>query len=130
MFLGETKMPRILMLLLLFISSTYILKADLAELPENAESIKVPLGLPPIPWPKIILILKKKPNFDGYSISKNDFLQMGLYHALLVVLQKKNFADHEITSSGIYAYKGSHNLQSVINSAYHSFYFGLLNESR
>ncbi len=115
-------MSRIL-ILLLCISISCFLKADVTELPENVEDLKIPLGLPPIPWPKDNPYSKKKAElgrllyFDK-RLSSDGTVSCATCHAI-----NATFCDHNPVSNGIYGNKGTRNSQTVINSAYHKHLF-------
>lgn len=94
-----------------------------ADFPEKADELKIPLGLPPIPWPKDNPYSSKKAElgkllyFDK-RLSSNGTISCASCHAI-----NETFADHKAVSDGIYGNKGTRNSQTVINSAYHKHLF-------
>lgn len=93
------------------------------ETVESIEEVKVPLGLPPIPWPKDNPYSKKKSElgrllyFDK-RLSADGTISCASCHSI-----SEDFADGRKVAIGIHGRKGSRNSQTVINSAYHKHLF-------
>lgn len=112
--------PLLLFFIVCSITTSFHLKANPNT--EN-ETLQVPLGLPPIPWPSDNPYSKKKVElgkllyFDK-RLSSNGTVSCASCHSI-----GDTFADHKMVSTGIYGNKGSRNAQTVINAAYQSRLF-------
>lgn len=89
----------------------------------DSEELNIPLGLPPIPWPKDNPYSKKKAElgrllyFDK-RLSSNGTVSCATCHAI-----QDAFTDAKPVSEGILGKKGTRNAPTVINTAYQSHLF-------
>lgn len=129
--LGAIKMKNLLILLSIVLIVTIIFfwrdNTKYAHvnslLIEEPEVLAIPLGLPPIPWPKENPYEQKKAElgrllyFDT-RLSSDGTISCASCHGI-----PKGFADHKKVSEGIRGNQGTRNSPTVINAAYHKLLF-------
>lgn len=103
-----------------------IASLSLSSPPSIAESLPVPLGLPPVPWPADNPYSAKKAElgrllFFDPRLSSDGTISCASCHS-----PTRGFAEHKPLSEGILGRKGDRNSPTIINSAYlkHLFWDG------
>jgi cytochrome c peroxidase len=115
-FCGSMKNRIFLTLLLTFLAINALKATDQKEL-------KIPLGLPPIVWPKDNLYTSQKADlgrllyFDK-RLSADGTISCATCHQL-----QRGFADPLVISEGIHGRKGTRHAPTIVNSAYNVLQF-------
>jgi len=107
--------------LALLIISVFCLK--IAAVQAVQEELKVPLGLPPIPWPEDNLYSAKKADLGRILYFDKRLSADGTISCASCHQVQRAFADPRPISEGIHGRKGTRHAPTIINSAYNATQF-------
>lgn len=104
----------------------FFLTTSLLRATDGKEEFKVPLGLPPIPWPADNAYSKKKEELGRLLYFDKRLSTDGTVSCATCHIPSEGFADHHARAIGIKGRIGKRNSPTVINSGYlkHLFWDG------